>query len=106
MSSPKRDLIAAIGLATQRWQDATEAFDDAVGRIHDLSSAERQALSLVSQGPQTASAIARETALTPAAVTTLIDRLEERALARRRRDTTDRRKIFVEATDKTRELVH
>ena len=52
-----------------------------------------------------ASAIAKETTLTPAAVTALIDRLEARNLVRRRRDTHDRRKVFVEATDKARELI-
>ena len=105
MSNRKRELITAIGLATMRWQDATETFDDTVGRIHDLGSAERRCLSLVSQEPQTAGAIAREIALTPAAVTALIDRLESRGMVHRRRDTSDRRKILVETTDRTRQLV-
>jgi DNA-binding MarR family transcriptional regulator len=105
MSSRRDGLIAAIGLATMRWQDATEAFDDAVGRLHDLSSAERRCLSLVSQSAQTASAIAKETTLTPAAVTALIDRLESRGFVRRSRDAGDRRKVLVEATDQTRSLV-
>jgi hypothetical protein len=59
-------------------QDATETFDETVGRLNDLNSADRRCLSFVSQGLQTASAIAKETALTPAAVTALIDRLETR----------------------------
>jgi DNA-binding MarR family transcriptional regulator len=46
-----------------------------------------------------------ETALTPAAVTALIDRLEARGLVRRRPDTRDRRKVLVEATDKTHDLI-
>jgi DNA-binding MarR family transcriptional regulator len=106
MSSRKReDLVRAIGQAIMRWQDATEAFDEAVGRIYGLNSAERRCLSFVSQEAQTASAIATETALTPAAITALIDRLEDRGLVRRSRDAEDRRKVFVEATAKTRELV-
>ena len=55
--------------------------------------------------PQTASAIAKETTLTPAAVTALIDRLEARKLVLRHPDASDRRKVLVEATDKTRELI-
>jgi DNA-binding MarR family transcriptional regulator len=106
MSRIERDaLVEAIGVAVQRWQDATETFDQAVGQFHDLASAERRCLSFVSLGPQTASAIARETALTPAAVTALIDRLEARKLVRRRPDANDRRKVLVEATNKTRELI-
>jgi DNA-binding MarR family transcriptional regulator len=106
MSSSKRDeLVTAIGVATMRWQDATEAFDDAVGRLHGLNGAELRCLSFVSQGPQTATAIANETALTPAAVTALVDRLESRGMVRRRRDASDRRKVLVEATDKTRQFV-
>jgi DNA-binding MarR family transcriptional regulator len=86
-------------------QDATEAFDDAVGQLHDLNSADRRCLSFISQGSQTASAIAKETALTPAAVTALIDRLAARGLVRRRPDASDRRKVLVEATEKTRNLI-
>jgi DNA-binding MarR family transcriptional regulator len=106
MSSSERDkLVTAIGFGVQRWQDATEAFDEAVGELHALNSAERRCLSFLSFGPQTASAIAKATTLTPAAVTALIDRLEARKLVQRRRDVTDRRKVLVEATDKTRELI-
>jgi DNA-binding MarR family transcriptional regulator len=98
-------LVIAIGSGVQRWQDATEAFDEAVGELHDLNGAERRCLSFLSFGPQTASAIAKATALTPAAVTALIDRLEARKLVQRHRDATDRRKVLVEAKDKTRELI-
>jgi DNA-binding MarR family transcriptional regulator len=105
MSSRQREqLVTAIGRAIMRYQDATEAFDETVGQLHALNSAERRCLSFVSQGPQTASAIARETALTPAAVTALVDRLERRGLVHRRRDAEDRRKVMVEATDKARAL--
>jgi DNA-binding MarR family transcriptional regulator len=105
MSSRQREqLVTAIGRAIMRYQDATEAFDEAVGQLHDLNSAERRCLSFVSPGPQTASAIAKETALTPAAVTALVDRLESRGLVHRRRDAEDRRKVMVAATDKARAL--
>jgi DNA-binding MarR family transcriptional regulator len=105
MSSKERKALAdAIGRAVMRWQDAVQAFDEAVGSIYKLNGAERRCLAFVSQGAQTASAIAEETALTPAAVTSLIDRLEARGFVRRRRDTRDRRRIHVEATDTTKQL--
>jgi DNA-binding MarR family transcriptional regulator len=97
--------MQAIGLAVMRWQDATETFDVTFGELNDLNSADRRALSLLSQGPQTASAIARGVALTPAAVTALIDRLEQRKLLHRRPDADDRRKVVVDLTDKARALV-
>jgi DNA-binding MarR family transcriptional regulator len=106
MSSSERDaLVAAIGLAIMRWQDATETFDETVGDIHDLAGAERRCLGFVSLGPQSASGIAKHTALTPAGATALIDRLEARGLVRRRPDPGDRRKVLVEATEKTLTLV-
>jgi len=106
MSSLTRDdLITAIGFAAMRWQDAVETFDEAVGRLHDLNSADRRCLSFISHGPQAASAIARETALTPAAVTALIDRLEARGLVRRGTDPADRRKVLVEATATAQALI-
>lgn len=95
----------AIGKTIMRWQDAIEAFDDAVGQIHELNSADRRCLSFVTQRPQTASAIAKETALTPAPVTTLIDRLEARGLVHRRPDASDRRKVLVGATARTHDLI-
>ncbi|WP_338720806.1 MarR family transcriptional regulator [Devosia sp. XK-2] len=97
MSSPKQSLIADLGLAIMRWQDQTQKFDELVGRIYALSASERLCLSFLMNGPQTASAIAREIQLTPAAVTTLLDRLERRSFVRRQADPADRRKVMVVA---------
>jgi DNA-binding MarR family transcriptional regulator len=98
------DLIDRIGIAVMRWQDATEAYDEAVGRLTSLAAAERACLSLLFSGPQPAGAIAAPTALTPAAVTALVDRLEARGLVRRSRDAADRRKVMVEATEAAGEV--
>jgi DNA-binding MarR family transcriptional regulator len=97
----RKEVMDAIGRATMRWQDATQAFDEAVGARYRLNAAERRCLAFVSQGTQNASAIAEETALTPAAVTSLLDRLEARGFVRRRRDAGDRRRVLVEATERT-----
>lgn len=100
-SSRKAALIAELGATIVRWQDATQRYDEAVGEIYGIGPAERLALSLLWHGPQTASAIARHTRLTPAAVTALIDRLEARGFVRRRPDPADRRKVMVEAAEET-----
>lgn len=104
-SSPDLDnLVAAIGEAIMRWQDATQAYDEAVGERLDLNAAERRCLSFLYGGPQPAGAIAEATGLTPAAVTALIDRLEARGLLRRARSTEDRRKVMVENTSAVEEM--
>jgi DNA-binding MarR family transcriptional regulator len=97
--------IDAIGHMIMRWQDASEAFDEAFGRRHDLSGPERRCLGLVAFGPQTPRAIADATSLTPAAITALLDRLEARDLLTRKPDPDDRRKVIVEATGKTQRLI-
>jgi DNA-binding MarR family transcriptional regulator len=103
-SRAKAALIDEIGGMIVRYQDATQRFDEAVGEVYDLGPAERLCLSLLWAGPQTASAIARQVRLTPAAVTSLIDRLEARGYVRRKSDPSDRRKVLVEAAEKTMEL--
>jgi DNA-binding MarR family transcriptional regulator len=101
MSTGKRaPLIEAIGQAIMRWQEATQAFDDAVAERLGLSKAERQALAVLYDGPKPAGAIATAVGLTPAAVTALIDRLEERRLVARSRSDEDRRQVHVALTAK------
>ena len=87
-----------------RMQDGTQRYDEAVGEVYGLGSAERLCLSFLLEGPQTASAIARQIRLTPAAVTALIDRLEARGYVRRKPDPTDRRKVFVAMAEATLKL--
>ncbi|WP_136616066.1 MULTISPECIES: MarR family winged helix-turn-helix transcriptional regulator [Mesorhizobium] len=100
----RAELTASIGLAIMQWQDATQAYDEAVGVRLGLNMAERHCIGLLHGGPQSAGAIATATGLTPAAVTALIDRLEARGLLTRMRSLEDRRKVVIEATEATREL--
>ena len=97
-------MTRAIGLAIMQWQDATQAYDEAVGMRLGLNMAERHCIGLLHGDPQSAGAIAIATGLTPAAVTALIDRLEARGLLTRTRSLEDRRKVVIEATEMTREL--
>lgn len=104
-SDAKAELVRQLGTLVMRWQDATQRYDEEVGAIFQLGPAERLCLSFLTSGPQTASAIARATRLTPAAVTSLIDRLETRNFVRRLPDPHDRRKVLVEAADATSALI-
>jgi DNA-binding MarR family transcriptional regulator len=55
---------------------------------------------LARTGPITAGELARRTGLTTGAVTGLIDRLEKAGLARRARDSSDRRRVIIEPNTK------
>ncbi len=104
-SARKVDLIDAIARAIPRWQDAVGKFDEAVGRRYGLGVAERHCLAVLVEGPRTASEIARDVSLSPAAVTALLDRLEARHLVKRARDKADRRKVLVALGDAAFEIV-
>lgn len=58
----------------------------------------------VEKGPITATAIAKEVHLSPSTMVGILDRLEEKGLVRRQRDTKDRRRVYVTATDAGRSL--
>jgi len=49
--------------------------------------------------------LAREAGLNPATVTTMIEQLEAQGMVRRRRDTTDRRVVWISATEKGRRVI-
>jgi DNA-binding MarR family transcriptional regulator len=101
-SSPpsSEELIAAIGAAIMRWQDATALYDEEVGARLGLSMSERLALGCLVHGPRPARDLAEAAHLTRAATTALIDRLAERGLVRRTPDATDRRQVLVSMTPK------
>lgn len=51
------------------------------------------------------SQLARETSLTQATVTALVDKLERRSMVTRRKDTQDKRRVIVELTDLGRQTL-
>ena len=83
MPASRQDLVDQLGLAMQRYQRSTQAFDDAVGRHLGLNPADLRCLDWLADGPKTAGHLAEATGLRPAATTTLIDRLEGKGLVRR-----------------------
>jgi DNA-binding MarR family transcriptional regulator len=101
-SEDRHALQAALVSLIMRWQDAAQAFDEAVGERLDIVTAERHCLGFLHEGPRPAGEIAAEIGLTPAAVTSLIDRLEARGFVERRRSETDRRQVLVAMTDAAR----
>lgn len=71
-------------------------FHEMVARRLGLSAADHKALDLILRtGPLTAGAIAKQTGITPGAVTGLVDRLESAGYVRRSPDPDDRRRILI-----------
>jgi len=95
----RRQLVAELGTAMQRYQRSVQAYDDAVGRALALGPADLRCLDWLADGPKTAGVLAGATGLRPAATTALIDRLEAKGLVERVRDETDRRRVLVRMTD-------
>lgn len=100
----RSDLMQAIIVAIMRWQDATALFDEEIGTRLGLSKNEQRCLGALVHGPRPAREIAVATRLTRAAVTTLLDRLENRGLLTRQQDKADRRQVLIALTQKAREL--
>ncbi len=96
---PRRQLVAELGDALQRYQRSVQAYDDAVGRVLELGPADLRCLDWLVDGPKTAGALAVATGLRPAATTALIDRLEDKGLVERVRDDGDRRRVLVRMTE-------
>jgi DNA-binding MarR family transcriptional regulator len=94
-------LLADLGLEVRGWQADQELFDAAVADLAGLSRVDWRCLDLLfTRGPMTAGEIGAAVHLTSGAVTGLVDRLERSGWVRRARDTTDRRKVIVELTER------
>jgi DNA-binding MarR family transcriptional regulator len=91
-------LIRELLEAGRENSTATVLFHAALAERVGLGSMDHKALDLLlREGAMTAGQLGRKTGLASASVTALIDRLEQRGFARRRRDPADRRRIAVEA---------
>jgi DNA-binding MarR family transcriptional regulator len=76
---------------------AASAFDERVAEKFKLSRTDMRCLDLLDRlGPLTAGQLADESGLSTGAMTFLLDRLEGAGMVTRRRDTDDRRRVWVE----------
>jgi len=100
LSKLSRDeLIQEFIAAVRASQTATEMLDHSVADYLGIDRAAYRCLDILGQeGPMTAGRLAERARLSPGAMTALLDRLEEKGLARRTRDTEDRRRVLVEVT--------
>src|SRR5580704_19571885 len=83
---------------------AASEFDDGLAKKLKLSRTDMRCLDLIGRlGPMTAGRLAEEIGLTTGAVTFILDRREEASMVTRRRDTEDRRRVWVEIVPEARE---
>jgi len=109
ISASRDKFLAAVG---RRWQEAvranqsaTDMFDEALTAFLGINRTDGRCLDIIDRrGRISAGQLANESGLTTGAVTAVIDRLEAAGYARRIRDQLDRRKIWIEITEETRDI--
>jgi DNA-binding MarR family transcriptional regulator len=83
---------------------AASDFDEGLAKKLKLSRTDMRCLDLIGRlGSMTAGRLAEESGLTTGAVTFILDRLEEAGMVTRRRDTEDRRRVWVEIVPEARQ---
>ena len=98
------DLVQQLRSEIMGYFGAASAFDERVATRFKPSRSDMRCLDLLNRlGPMTAGQLAEETQLSTGAVTFMLDRLEEAEVVKRRRDTEDRRRVWVEIVPEARE---
>lgn len=104
-STSRQELVNAAGLAARLHQNAYDRFEDAASEYVGVNRSAMRCMDVLERvGRLTPGEIATQTGLTSGAVTALLDRLERVGYVRRLRDPDDRRRIWVELTDKARQV--
>lgn len=104
-TSQPEDRIELWTRVSDAWKRLTHRAEENLSRI-DLSIPDFRILkTLVKSGPSPMARLAHETMLTQAAITVIVDELEERKLVERIRSEQDRRVINIEITSKGRSLL-
>jgi DNA-binding MarR family transcriptional regulator len=89
----------AMVAAIRESQSAADMMEEAYDNLLGINRTDGRCLDILQRlGPLTAGQLAKESGLTTGAITPLLDRLEAAGYVARRRDTVDRRKVFVEVT--------
>ena len=99
----RAELIGEFIAAVRAAQTANQMLDAAIADYIGIHGTAYRCLDILDQdGPMTAGELAQRARLSPGATTAIIDRLEEKGLARRTRDTADRRRVLLEVTPELR----
>jgi DNA-binding MarR family transcriptional regulator len=104
LTGGRETLIRAVMVGVVRFQQATDAVDDAVAERLGVNRTDLRCLGvLAGRGPVSAGELAAAAELSPGATTTAVDRLARAGYVRRVRDRHDRRSVRVVATPLARE---
>jgi DNA-binding MarR family transcriptional regulator len=100
----RTELFREVADAFRRNGQGQDAMDNAAAAYFGIHRTDLSLLDVLQLGGRlTAGELARRGGLSPGAVTAALDRLERAGYVRRVRDDRDRRRVFVEVTDKMRE---
>ncbi len=98
MTRPRKAILAELARVGREHSDATVLFHASIADKLSLHATDYKVLGILLQkGALSAGDIAQRTGLAAASVTNLIERLVKKKFARRVQDTTDRRRVLVEA---------
>lgn len=99
----KSDVIHDVAVQVRLLQRSLDAFEEAAAARLRLNRTDLRALDIVLAGqPLTAGDLTTALNMSPAATTTVIDRLERAGFVVRSRDAANRRRVMVVATDTAR----
>jgi DNA-binding MarR family transcriptional regulator len=103
---PRPELLKDLDETLRKVGAQSVLLSDTVSKLVGVNATDLECLDLLGlAGPTTAGRLATHTGLTTGAMTSVIDRLERAGLARRLRNTEDRRSVLVEAMpDRLREI--
>ena len=96
-TDPERaELATAFAAAIRRTGSLMQLMSQAAADRIGINSTDLNCLNILSfRGQMTAGELARETGLTTASITGVVDRLEEAGYVRRERDARDRRRVVI-----------
>jgi DNA-binding MarR family transcriptional regulator len=101
-----RELVRLHDVLHALFRPRTDVGPEGVGAAGDaLSSRQAQALYLIQPKQTTMTELAALLRLSPAAATPVADRLVELGMARRFRDPSDRRLVYLATTERGRDLI-
>jgi DNA-binding MarR family transcriptional regulator len=99
--SRREELLLELIRVNRAYQIAVDQMDDAFFRLIGVNPTDGRCLDIIDlSGGISAGELARAVDLSPAAVTSVIDRLERMGFVKRTRDREDRRRVIVQPTDK------
>ena len=105
LSEERTALLQELIAVNRAYQSAVEKMDEAFGKLLGVNRTDGRCLDVIDQRPGlTAGELAEAVGLSPGAVTTVIDRLEERGLVTRSRDPDDRRRVTLKMTPEANRL--